>query len=592
MRKNSMAYIGLFVLAVGFALLVVFNAPNLFRVPDHNVASLSEWTDTASSDGVDAITLPATLHFDTTNEMTLTTQLPEGLPATQYLCFWSCRSSVEVLLDGQSIYHFANSAEDSFAQSSSSRWNFVPLRDDAGGKTLTLHFATSVKNAHFSLDEVLLGDVYSLNNWVHIEYAPYLFIENVFIWIGAFLFIAALLLKKEHPYRWYQVFAGIFITLFGLYMRTGSKTLPLYWVSDYAKDFISYFCLFFIAIPMVLFVRQKMLNHHPRSASFCGILVQIQCLATLVCFMLHTFRVVRMEQTMLVGFIMTAISATAVLVLNIWHLHLNPAWHTALSALSSTLMLAIGIAEYAHFYQFHMFPWRPTIISHVLASLILIIEMAEYFYYRRQALTRQRQLEEDNRNLQLELLTDRIRPHFILNTIGAIRSLIHTNPDRASDLLYDFSNYIRDNLNERDYFSPIPFTEELRHIETYLSLERARFGDSIRVSIDCRDTTFRVLPLTIQPFVENAVKHGLLSRESGGHLRISTTVTPNGHRIEIVDNGVGFDTNQLSDTTQNPKSIGLRSAVMRLKNQMHATVSIHSDATGTRVFIHIPQRKE
>ena len=104
------------------------------------------------------------------------------------------------------------------------------------------------------------------------------------------------------------------------------------------------------------------------------------------------------------------------------------------------------------------------------------------------------------------------------------------------------------------------------------------------------DSAFRVLPLTVQPFVENAIKHGLFSMENGGKLTISSYKGMYCHIIEITDNGIGFDANDIDSVIENKKSVGLKSAIMRLENKMNATVTIHSRAggNGTRVRIDIP----
>jgi LytS/YehU family sensor histidine kinase len=192
------------------------------------------------------------------------------------------------------------------------------------------------------------------------------------------------------------------------------------------------------------------------------------------------------------------------------------------------------------------------------------------------------------------MLTENIRPHFTLNTIGAIRTLIPEDPQSASDLMLDFSKYIRDRIDQKDYYTPVPFLEELDNIQTYLSLEKARFGDTIEVFYDCTDTQFRILPLTVQPFVENAIKHGLFTVKDGGKLWISTYSTPKGdHVVEITDNGVGFEANQIEEAMNNKKAVGMRSAVMRLESLMKANVSIYSNSeTGTNVKIQIPKAGE
>lgn len=228
----------------------------------------------------------------------------------------------------------------------------------------------------------------------------------------------------------------------------------------------------------------------------------------------------------------------------------------------------------------------------LLLLVIILLELIRLSITITNGKKEQKKLKEENKNLQLQLLTGQIRPHFILNTLGAIRTLIHKDPDRASDLLYDFSKYIRKNMEQKDYSKPIPFLEELDYIETYLSLETLRFEDKLHVEYDVREDEFFILPLTIQPFVENAVKHGLLPMKQGGTVWIATCRTEKYVEVEIKDNGVGFDVERFWDELEKRKTVGMRSAIFRLKNEMNAVIDIESSkeagCSGSLIKIQIP----
>ena len=200
--------------------------------------------------------------------------------------------------------------------------------------------------------------------------------------------------------------------------------------------------------------------------------------------------------------------------------------------------------------------------------------------------------EEENKKLQFQLLSSQIRPHFILNTLGAIRSMVTEDAEKASDLLYDFSMYLRKNIEEKDYMKPIPFGEELDYIETYLRLEQTRFGERLKVNYRIEEKEFWVLPLTIQPFVENAVKHGLFPKKHGGTLEIATSKQDGNIVIEIRDDGVGFEVEKLQQILNEKKSVGLRSAIYRIETEMRGQCNITSreqTAVGTYVRVILPQ---
>ena len=217
------------------------------------------------------------------------------------------------------------------------------------------------------------------------------------------------------------------------------------------------------------------------------------------------------------------------------------------------------------------------------------------FYYRKKIQTLKKEMENQSQNMKLQMVTSQISPHFILNTLGAIRSMIRINPEQAYELLYDFSKYIRNKIQDKDYMKPIPFGEEMDYIDTYLKLEKLRFGDRIKVVKDFQTGDFFVLPLTIQPFVENAVKHGLMMSKKGGTIWMSTRKTDGHIYIEIKDDGIGFDLDKMEENIDRHKSIGLKSAMFRLQHEMGAGCDIQSkmdgEDHGTRVLIDLPIKR-
>jgi len=234
------------------------------------------------------------------------------------------------------------------------------------------------------------------------------------------------------------------------------------------------------------------------------------------------------------------------------------------------------------------------IFIHVFLIAIILLEIIRIRIYIKNEKKKQEKLKEENKNLQLQILTEQIRPHFILNTLGAIRTMIHKDPDRASDLLYDFSKYIRKNMEQKDYSKPIPFLEELDYIQTYLSLETLRFEERLHVEYDISEDGFFILPLTVQPFVENAVKHGLLSTRQGGTVWITTRRTETHIEVQVMDNGVGFDVKKFWDELEERKTVGMKSAIFRLRNEMNAVIDIKSSMepgmSGSVIKIKIPEK--
>lgn len=186
---------------------------------------------------------------------------------------------------------------------------------------------------------------------------------------------------------------------------------------------------------------------------------------------------------------------------------------------------------------------------------------------------------------EINALQAQINPHFLFNAINTIVALIRTSPNEARDLLIHLGDYFRNNLETTKEF--IPIEDELKHIETYLKIEKARFGDKLNVHYEMPDhLDFKVPPLLLQPIVENAVKHGIFHKHDKGQVHIVIESDEEYYHIHIKDDGVGMDLNKPIT------GIGLDNVKKRLQAVYgnHHSFSIHSEVNqGTRVAMSIPK---
>lgn len=210
----------------------------------------------------------------------------------------------------------------------------------------------------------------------------------------------------------------------------------------------------------------------------------------------------------------------------------------------------------------------------------------------------QRRLEQELEAARQQLRESRIRnaysqlqPHFLYNTLATIREIVVDKPEHASDRLYDFSTYLRACICSLSGDSPVPFSQEIEGIRAYVNLERMRFGGRIRMEYDCPETDFFILPLGIQPLVENAIRHGIYERRDGGVVTLRTTRTIDGYLVCVEDDGVGFDFPAwMSENSGKARcSSGLSNLIFRFETLMKAKVTVESRiGSGTRITIQIP----
>lgn len=154
------------------------------------------------------------------------------------------------------------------------------------------------------------------------------------------------------------------------------------------------------------------------------------------------------------------------------------------------------------------------------------------------------QEEEIIRQTRIEVMYSQIGPHFIFNTLSAIYGLVDRNPKKAKEAINYFSEYLRGNIDAISKTGWVSFEEELRHIDSYVWIEKMRFGDELAVEYDIDTMDFEVPPLSVQPLVENAIKHGIHKKNGPGKVTISTWEDDNDYIVEVVDDGVGFDTTE------------------------------------------------
>ncbi len=187
------------------------------------------------------------------------------------------------------------------------------------------------------------------------------------------------------------------------------------------------------------------------------------------------------------------------------------------------------------------------------------------------------------------IMLSQIKPHFMYNSLTTIAALCDKNPEEAKRATLDFSRYLRHNIDSMNKMIPVPFKNELDHIKTYLSLEKIRFENRLNIVYDIETMEFSVPALTIQPIVENAVKHGICASKDGcGTVTITTKEEENDYIIVVADDGAGFDVNVKPDDGR--EHIGIDNVRKRLNSMANATMKIDSEiGKGTVITVAVPK---
>jgi two-component system LytT family sensor kinase len=197
--------------------------------------------------------------------------------------------------------------------------------------------------------------------------------------------------------------------------------------------------------------------------------------------------------------------------------------------------------------------------------------------------------------LEVRALRAQISPHFIYNSLNAIASFINTDPAKARELVLEFADFTRYSFRRHGDFTTV--AEELRSIDSYLKLERARFGDRLKVTLQVApEVLSTVVPfLSIQPLVENAVRHGLEAKEGGGRITITAEDRGADAEITVEDDGVGIDPEVAAEVLAGGtpgEHVGLRNVDARLRQvygDEHGLIVETNVGAGTLVRMRVPK---
>ncbi len=192
---------------------------------------------------------------------------------------------------------------------------------------------------------------------------------------------------------------------------------------------------------------------------------------------------------------------------------------------------------------------------------------------------------------EIKVLQTQISPHFLFNSLTVISSLCRSDPQKARNVIDKLAEFYRKNLRINARF--VSLQDEIEHIEAYLEIIQARYASKIRIQYDIDRALHCYLPpLSLQPLVENSIKHGLLPKREGGviSIRAKHETGKNAVKIEVEDNGMGFaaDAPQSRDSNR----VGLDNVRKRLRNCFGDDLTWRVDSRpeeGTKVTIVIPE---
>ena len=278
----------------------------------------------------------------------------------------------------------------------------------------------------------------------------------------------------------------------------------------------------------------------------------------------------------------------------------GPLWAVAMAPMAAMLILNIIGAvrrrkklskKYFSGLMIYMVPMAVTVTLHMFIEIeVFVVSGMALFALIMYGLILSDNIDQYTRQ-QREIAHQRasvmvlqMRPHFIYNTMTTIYYLCKQDADKAQQVTLDFIDYLRQNFNAIASEDAVPFADELKHTQSYLAVEKAQHENNLFVEFDTPVTWFRLPPLTLQPLVENSVKHGMDPNAGPLTISVRTEQTDAGILITVEDDGRGFDPNDKSKPHP-----ALDNIENRLKQQCGGSLTVSPrKGGGTSVKIRIP----
>lgn len=485
------------------------------------------------------------------------------------------------------IYQYPD--QDLLGREIPSAWNFVRLSEKDAGQQIRICISSSYARFSGVVSEVRYGKYNDLVTGIIAQQLKILRMSIMIGIMGMAVVLISLISRRYNIFTWHRNL-GMLLTVIALWL-CGESGMPS---GKVGLEAWHYFAMVSLLVCPVFLTAYLYARWQDTCGKMTGILFYASVIIVAGCLASEVSGGPDFVELLPLMHGITGITLTYALLLYVLAARRKESIYIRSELLCILIIFLAGFAEIVRFYRMDKMIGIYLRIA-ILIYALNLFRICVAMLYRK--VKQNRELERRLRRSRAELMASQIKPHFIYNTLNSIRTLTRLDPKAAQQAIYDFSIYLRSNLDNMGDRELIPFSEELRHIRVYLDIEKIRFEERLNVVMDIQTSVFLVPPLSIQPLVENAVKHGICTRMCGGTVTIRSYEEKNEYVVEVEDDGAGFDVSglDLGDDTDSaaPSSgnapnghIGLKNIRFRVQEITGGTLKIESHpGQGTKVTV-------
>lgn len=508
-------------------------------------------------------------------------------PEDECLAFYLVHQCARVYVDGVEIYSLT--AEDSllFGKTPGNNWVMVPLYPEDEGKEIRVVITPVYESIIGRKVELLLGSELSIYTGQMRKAMPQIIIGCLAVLVGFVFMLMFFAGIKGKKYSSDLMALGSFSVMLGLWRLTDTRFTPF--IIPDKPVFLFYVSLSMLMIGCVPLLRFFKYRFDKKTYLLfdCGCILSVAVCFLQVILQIFSIRDLRETLWMSHAILILCVLLCGTTLLLEW---ITVGWRKiGRLGKGACLLCAVGVTcdVAAYYIKGNSSGLLFTLISFLL--FIIISGAATIYSYVEQE-KRLKEQEAELASSRISVMLSQIQPHFLYNSLNTIYYLCDKDPEMAKKAISDFSDYLRGNVDSLKRNTPVSFEKELEHVKIYLSLEKMRFDDELNIVYDIETTGFSIPALTVQPIVENAVKHGLNKAEKGGTLTISSREYENRYEVVITDDGVGFDVTKKKEDGKT--HVGIENVGKRLWEMSRGTMDIFSEkGKGTRVVIRLPKQE-
>lgn len=485
---------------------------------------------------------------------------------------------VRICVNGVELYRLDAASDAQIVHTPGANWCFFPIYQEDAGKELCIEIIPAYESARQRAPDIYMGTVQDIFLSTASSELPQILLCILTSFVGLIFLIVGLYSFFTQNKGKTLIAHGLFSIMLGLWKLLDLRTTNMLFAQDTVALYYCSVCMLALcAVPLMKALSRRLSRICRQLINICCVICAVSCIAQLL---LQILDIADMRQMLFLTHGSIILSSLVVIPTLIYD---SIAYPRAFKEQNNKFLLFIcvpgALLDIAAFYfTGDSAPLIFTLAAHLIYSIVV---------GTRTMIQTNRQETEIEKS-HTAVLRSQIQPHFLFNSLTAIAQLCDKDPALAKQATITFSEYYRGNLRAIDRAEPISFAQELEHLKMYLFIEQLRFGDSLKVVFDIETTDFLIPALTIQPLVENAVKHGVGAREEGGTVTITVRDLADNYLILISDDGVGFDPAKVENRDR--QHVGIDNVKNRLMLMCDASLRIQSTlGEGTTITISLPK---